>query len=97
LLLEIKDTVQKPKLKKFFSPDAMEEMLYAFEDYIVWVEVSSKVAVCRDPKDDFLLSLAADGKADFLLTGDKDLLSIKKFRKTKIQSISSFLSELKSL
>lgn len=94
LLDEIKATIEKPKIRKHFSSEAMEEMLVAFEDYILLVEVSSIVNMCRDPKDNFLLSLALDGKADFLLTGDKDLLELKSFKKTKILTITSFLKNL---
>ena len=51
--------------------------------------------VCRDPKDNFLLALAHDGKADYLLTGDNDLLVMKKFGRTKIVKISEFLKSMK--
>jgi predicted nucleic acid-binding protein len=34
------------------------------------------VALSRDPKDDYYLSLCKEAGADFLITGDKDLLSI---------------------
>jgi putative PIN family toxin of toxin-antitoxin system len=37
---------------------------------------SRKVVVCRDPKDDAYLSLCAGVMADFLVTGDKDLLAV---------------------
>ena len=47
--------------------------------------------LARDANDDFLLSLAKDGKATFLITGDKDLLVLKKINQTKIVSISDFL------
>lgn len=55
-----------------------------------FVTVSSAVDVSRDPEDNFLLSLALDGKADFLITGDKDLLSLKKFESTEIITIADF-------
>jgi len=70
-------------------------MLSAFEPFIDLIEVESMIKICRDPKDNFLLALAKDGKADILLTGDKDLLEIKKFGKTKIKSITGFLEEIK--
>jgi uncharacterized protein len=41
-----------------------------------WVEVETKIEVCRDPKDNFLLSLAIDGEANILTTRDKDLLEL---------------------
>jgi hypothetical protein len=66
-------------------------MFIAFEPFIDLVSVKSNVKVCRDSKDDFLLALAKDGKADYLLTGDKDLLEIKKNGKTIILMISEFL------
>ncbi len=40
------------------------------------VPVSARVALSRDAKDDHYLSLCKEVEADFLVTGDKDLLSI---------------------
>jgi putative PIN family toxin of toxin-antitoxin system len=40
------------------------------------VTVSIQVALSRDSKDDHYLSLCKAARADFLITGDKDLLSI---------------------
>jgi predicted nucleic acid-binding protein len=43
------------------------------------VEILSHIKKSKDPDDDKFLSLAVEGKADFLITGDKtDLLSLKK-------------------
>jgi len=94
LLEEIRSTITKPKLKKYFSENAMEEMLSAFENYIVLVDVTSKVKACRDPKDDFLLALAKDGNAHFLISGDRDLLDLNAFGKTKIVTLSDFLQRM---
>jgi uncharacterized protein len=73
LITEIQETITKPRLKKYFRTNAVEEMLSAFDPFIDLIEVESIVTVCRDPKDNFLLALAKDGKADYLLTGDNDL------------------------
>jgi uncharacterized protein len=40
------------------------------------IPVSTKVAFSRDLKDDHYLSLCKEAKADFLITGDKDLLGL---------------------
>ncbi|MBS1915743.1 MAG: putative toxin-antitoxin system toxin component, PIN family [Bacteroidetes bacterium] len=96
LIAEIQQTITKPKLKKYFGTNALEEMLSIFEPFIDFIQVESSVAVCRDPNDNFLLALAKDGKADYLLTGDKDLLELKKFGKTKIKTIASFIDETKN-
>ena len=91
LITEIEETIIKPKLKKYFKTNALEEMFYAFEPFIDLVEVESIVTICRDPKDSFVLAHGKDGKADYLLTGDKDLLELKKFGKVKIQTIGTLL------
>ena len=96
LITEIQETITKPKLKKYFKTNTLEEMFYAFEPFIDLVEVEGIITICRDPKDNFLLALAKDGKADYLLTGDKDLLELKKFGKVKIQTIGTFINEMKN-
>jgi len=54
------------------------------------IAVTSIVTECRDEKDNFLLALARDGKADFLVTGDDDLLILGKFEGTEILKYSDF-------
>lgn len=93
LLNELARTMEKPKLQKYFAPDALEEMIQALGYFIEIVTVESKVHLCRDPNDDFLLALAKDGNAAYLLTGDKDLLELSQFENTRILTITQFLSE----
>lgn len=38
--------------------------------------VRERLSICRDPKDDAYLSLAKAVSADFLVTGDRDLLVV---------------------
>jgi putative PIN family toxin of toxin-antitoxin system len=40
------------------------------------VEPGGTLSICRDPKDDAYLALGAAVGADYLVTGDKDLLSV---------------------
>jgi putative PIN family toxin of toxin-antitoxin system len=56
------------------------------------IMIKSNIRVCRDPKDNFLLSLAKDGKASHLITGDHDLLVLKKTGKTRILTMSDYLN-----
>lgn len=91
LVGELQATITKPKLQQYFSNNALEEMLNVFDEFIEFVDVKSKVQICRDPNDDFLLAISKDGKADFLITGDKDLLEIEQFEETSIIKYSDFL------
>ena len=93
LLEEFLTVAKRPKFRRFFSSSEIEEILETIQEYAEFIEVTSKTEVCKDPKDNFLLSLSLDGNADFLLTGDNDLLILTKFRKTSIVTISDFLDE----
>jgi len=46
--------------------------------------------VCRDPKDNHILALALGSHADAILTGDADLLTLKKFHGIPILTPSAF-------
>lgn len=45
---------------------------------------------CRDPNDLMILGLAVSGKAEVIMTGDKDLLALKVFKRTKILNPRGF-------
>ena len=90
LLLEFKTVVQKPHLKKFISEDNFKSLLKHFNLYGKFVNVNSIVNICRDSNDNFLLELAKDGDADYIITGDKDLLDLKQFDKCKIVTYKEF-------
>ena len=93
LVEELEATIKKPKLQKYFSENALEEMLTIFDLYIDFVKIKSKIEICRDSKDDFLLALAKDGKVSFLITGDNDLLEIGQFGETSIIKITDFIKK----
>ena len=50
-----------------------------------------KIDVCRDSKDNMILELAVAGKADFIITGDKDLKVLNPFQQIQIISPADFL------
>jgi uncharacterized protein len=58
------------------------------------VESKSIVSACRDPKDNYLLALAKDSSADFLITGDRDLLVLERFDRTQIVTYQDFLKTI---
>ena len=59
--------------------------------------VDIEVPELRDPKDLYLLALAKVSNADFLLTGDKDLLILERHEQTRIISFSGFMARLEML
>ncbi len=95
LIEEFLSVAQRQKFAKYFSDNNISELLKLFDKYGKLINISTKVEICRDAKDNFLLNLAIDGKADYLITGDADLLAIIKIKKTKIITWSDFIIELK--
>jgi putative PIN family toxin of toxin-antitoxin system len=58
------------------------------------VNPKRKIMICRDPKDDMLLECCIEAKADFLVTGDADLLNIADLPfNLRIVAPSEFLKE----
>lgn len=56
------------------------------------VEITGLVlGVCRDPNDDFILECAVVGRADLIVTGDKDLLSLGEYEGVRIVTARQYL------
>ncbi|MEQ8927994.1 MAG: putative toxin-antitoxin system toxin component, PIN family [Fulvivirga sp.] len=92
LLDEFLEVVSRPKLQKYFSKKDVVDLLNLIDIKADFIKVVSEVDRCRDPKDNFLLSLALDASADFILTGYKDLLELRAIEKTKIVTVTQYLS-----
>ncbi len=60
------------------------------------VDKLAEVNEFLDIKDNFLLSLAVSGKADYLVSGDSDLLIIKRIGRTKILNWTDVVKEIKA-
>lgn len=75
-LNELIITFNKPKFGRYFTQDLVAELLQAIGRYGKMTMVTSSVTLCRDPKDNMFLALALDGRADYLITGDGDLLAL---------------------
>lgn len=90
LISEMVKVVQRPKMQKYFDKDSLRDMLKLIDSISEYIYVSSTVALCRDKKDNFLINLALDGKADYILSDDEDLLELNPFGTTKIIGIGGF-------
>ena len=84
-----------PKFK--LSPQDQEELLADYLPYCRTVRIPArlpKLPVCRDVHDQPFLELAAVGKADFLVTGDRDLLVLAPEFSRAIVTADEFLGRL---
>jgi uncharacterized protein len=92
LLDEIIIVTQRPKLTKYFSSEKVLELIVFLKAIGLFVEIQSIVSLCRDPKDNYLLALARDSQADYLITGDGDLLVLESFEDTVILTYQNFMA-----
>jgi len=93
LIEEFLEVTNRPKFKKYFKKNDMDALLNQIQNHGELIKVKSNVNICRDEKDNFLLNLSIDSKADYLITGDNDLLILGKIKRTNIISWSDFLSK----
>jgi len=97
-LTELSEVFKKPKLKKYFTKDQISEFFELLDESSDCILISTKSNICRDSKDNYLVSLALDSYANFLITGDKDLLDLKKIGHTivlKYNDFDTFISNKK--
>lgn len=90
LLTELELVTSREKLKKYFPKDKVTELIDLLKKIGENVEISPLHTINRDPKDNFLLDLIEFSNADYLITGDKDLLELNPFKTTKIISPTEF-------
>ena len=87
---EIKEVTSRERLKKYFPQESVIELLELLETIAEKVEIEPTHFINRDPKDNFLLDLIDFSKADYLVTGDKDLLVHNPFKSATILTPSNF-------
>lgn len=94
LIGEFVEVVSRPKFEKYLSKNDIEKILNYFDQYGKLIKVKSTVKICRDEKDNFLLNLSIDSKADYLITGDNDLLILDKIERTRIMNFTEFIKHI---
>jgi uncharacterized protein len=97
LLDEIVVTIsRKPNLAKRIPVEQLQEavaLLQAVGEPVKRITLPIP-QVSRDPKDDYLLAYAVVGQADYLVTGDKDLLALKQIEGVTILTPADFVKLL---
>jgi putative PIN family toxin of toxin-antitoxin system len=95
LIAEFQNVVSRDKIKQRLQADQVHYFHSILAEQCVAVDLESSVEVCRDPKDNFLLDLAIDGHADYLLTRDSDLLILERIDECEILTYRQFVDQLR--
>ena len=91
IIAELESKLSLTKFAKYFTIDDVQEFIESYKLVSKLFTTTNKLKICRDPKDDMFLELALKTKADFIITGDKDLLSLKEYKSTEIITPAEYL------
>ena len=97
ILLELRRCLEYPKLRKFIrlTDEEIDRWLLALELTADMVTPSREVrAISDDPDDDHLLAAALEGRAAFLVTGDRHVLALGEYEGIRIVTPAAFLKIL---
>ena len=94
LQIELIEVTERRKFQRYFSEQKVNELLRLMDFLGTDYEVVEYPTICRDSKDNFLLGLIISSRADFLVTGDQDLLECSPFEGTKIIEANQILEKV---
>lgn len=92
---EIAAVAQRPKFRKYFSVEQVNALMAWMDETMTYFELGTITPRCRDPKDDYLLELAVQSHAIYLVSGDNDLLTLGQIEDCRIMTFSQFEEEMK--
>jgi putative PIN family toxin of toxin-antitoxin system len=95
LLDEFTDVMARPKFLKYVGEQELKGFLQLIVGASFVVDVSSKLNVIADKGDNLILGTAYDGKAEYIISGDKHLLKLKSFKGIKIITVAQALRLIK--
>ena len=91
--LEFIEVMSRSKFDRYVAMEVRQQLMAEYIRACETVLVHSIVQASRDPKDDKFLALAVDGRADLILTGDRDLLALHPFHGIAIITPVQYLTE----
>jgi len=93
LLEEMLAKLALPRIRDKYrlTPDDIQDLLALLALRGELVKSERKIKICRDPHDDMLVEAAVEGAAQWVVTGDQDLLSLKEFETVRFVTPRVFL------
>ncbi|NES98767.1 MAG: putative toxin-antitoxin system toxin component, PIN family [Desertifilum sp. SIO1I2] len=92
-LSELGQVLNRPKFDKYLSQEERQVFLIKFINSCQWVKITETITICRDKKDNKFLELAVNGNANFIITGDLDLLVLNPFQSIEILTPDRFVDK----
>ena len=90
-LSELTEVLSRPKFDNYVNMKESALFLRQLARAAEFVPIIQGVRECRDPKDDKVLEVALNGRADVVITGDADLLALHPWREVAILTPGEYL------
>ena len=94
LIAELREVSQRPFFRARLHAGLAERLAASLRDLAISYRDLPSATGAPDRKDNFLLALAEASQADFLVTGDKGLLSLKQHKSTRIITPAALIESL---
>jgi putative PIN family toxin of toxin-antitoxin system len=94
VIKELNDVLGREKFERYVSEEERTRFLRSLLREASLIEPEEEIQACRDPKDDKYLELAVSGGADYIVSGDDDMLALNPFRGIPILTPDEFLSRV---
>lgn len=89
---EFQDVFTRKKFDKYLPEQNRLIFLTSLKQNAIFIEPTETITDCRDPKDNKFLELAVASDAQFIITGDEDLLVLNPYRNIMILKSGDFLT-----
>jgi putative PIN family toxin of toxin-antitoxin system len=96
-LEEIQEVLLREKFNKYITHSEVEELVALLSFKAIIPAIYEKIYDCRDKKDNLILEEAVYGNAQFIITGDEDLLVLNPYKWIGILTLNDFLKEIYKL
>jgi putative PIN family toxin of toxin-antitoxin system len=91
VLKEINEVLGRKRFRKYVHEEDVRQFIAALAREAEWIEVATRITACRDARDDKFLELAVSGRAQYIVSGDSDLLVLSPFRGITVLTPQAFL------
>jgi putative PIN family toxin of toxin-antitoxin system len=90
-LTELATVLARPKFDPYVTIGDRQEFIRLLGRVAERIPITYTIHACRDPKDNMILELAVNGRADLIVTGDQDLLALNAVREIPIITPVTYL------
>jgi putative PIN family toxin of toxin-antitoxin system len=95
LIAELRDVVGRPFFRARLRASTAELLAAGLRDFSSFCRDLPSGPVAPDPKDSYLLAMVGASQADFLVTGDKELLAQRRHKSARVVTPAAMIEILK--